>query len=118
MCCLLMISYERHCYNACHTYFFLSFSMKLSLLAAAASAVIAATITLPAFAAPNAKMMKRSTMTVDAACMGAAVTARDSAISTALSDVVTAIQTRGQALAAAWANTDPAARQAAVKAAD
>lgn len=96
--------------------------MKRSLLVAAASTVIVATIAIPAFAEGNGNassaMMKHPKTTVDTACMAAAVTARDTAISTALTAVATAVQTRGQALAAAWGNTDPKARQAAMKAAN
>ncbi len=55
---------------------------------------------------------------VDGACMATAVTTRDTAISAALQLVVTAIQARGTALAAAWTKTDVQERRAAVKAAN
>lgn len=88
--------------------------MKRSLLTLGTLATVLSLSIAPAFAAkaPAAKP------TVDTACMATAVSARDTSIATALQTVVTGIQTRGQALAAAWGNTDPTARKTAVKAAN
>ncbi len=103
------------------SYFFPYFSMKHSLLTRAASTIVAASILLPGIAAaessssPAAKQPKK---TVDTVCMATAVTTRDAAINTALNTVVTALQTRGQALAAAWGITDVVARQTAIKVAN
>ncbi len=88
--------------------------MKYSFPATAASAMLAFTMVLPGVASAASPKAK----TVDTACMATAVGTRDTAISTALSTVVTALQTRGTALTAAWGNTDPKVRAAAVKAAN
>lgn len=96
--------------------------MKRSLATLAASAALAATLIVPAFAqnasSAASTMTKHGKTTVDTACMATAESMRDTAISTALQTVVTAIQKRGQDLSAAWGNADPKARKAAIKAAN
>lgn len=102
-------------------YFFSHFSMKSLLLTRAASALVVGSMLLPSIAfaeSASSAAAKQPKKTVDTACMATAVTTRDAAINTALNVVVTALQTRGQALAAAWGITDVAARQAAIKTAN
>lgn len=86
--------------------------MKRSLLTSALGVVVAASMISPAFASDTPKQPKK---TVDVACIQKAVTDRDGTISAALQIVVAAVTKRGQDLSAAWAQTDPAARKAAVK---
>ena len=96
--------------------------MNRSLVSLAAGAMLAASVIVPAYAETPAsapammqnKSMKQKVM-IDGACMASAVMTRDTAISTALSSVVTALQTRGQSLSSAWGMTDLVARKAAVK---
>lgn len=78
-------------------------------VSAAVSILIAASIITPAFAASSASAKPR----VDGACMATAVTKRDTAVAAALQIVVTAVQTRGTALAAAWTAMDKTAVKAA-----
>jgi hypothetical protein len=88
-------------------------------------ALMALAIAVPVFAqtessslsssAAHSKMMKR---TVNTGCMSAAVSKRDTTISTALQTVVTALQTRGTALSAAWSGTEKAKIKTDVKAAN
>ncbi len=93
--------------------------MKKFLVSAMAAGVITASLVSTSFAAGNGAM-KKAKVTVDPSCMATAVSARDTAISTALGTVVTAIQTRGQSLSTAWTGnpTDAKARNTAIKAAN
>ena len=95
---------------------FISFpfsSMKKFALSVA-SAMLALSLVTPVFAeSMMGEHGMRPNKTVDGACMAAAVTKRDTAISAALQLVVTAIQTRGTALAAAWTAMDKNAVKAA-----
>jgi hypothetical protein len=95
--------------------------MKRSLIISMASTIVATSILLPSIAqaeTTSSAATKQPKKTVDIACMATAVTTRDTAISTALNVVVTALQSRGQALSAAWSITDVTARQTAIKAAN
>lgn len=88
-----------------------------------ASAVLAAVLVIPAFAADTAgtssAMMMHPKMTVNGTCMAAAVTARQGALTAALTALSTAIVTRDTALSAAWTNdTDPKKRKTDLMAAN
>ncbi len=68
--------------------------------------------------APISALAMEGASSFDPACMQAAVTARDTAIGTALdtmySSVKSALATRTQAVSTAWANTDKEARHTAL----
>jgi|GEM_PF-6396589 hypothetical protein len=110
--------------------------MKRFLLLPVAGMLAASAIVTPMFAQGNyddsgsrssesshksedsSRLKPSKKLPVDYACVAQAVVARDTAISTALQTVATAVQTRGQALSAAWTMSGATLRTAAVKAAN
>ncbi len=92
-------------------------------LAAGISGALALAVAIPAFAATDKAMMKSSkaAVTVDTACMQAAIDKRETALIAGVdvysASVKTALTVRKDALKAAWAITDKTARNTAIKAA-
>lgn len=89
-------------------------------LASGVAGILSLSFAMPAFAAPVKPEIKKAA-TVDVACMQAAIEKRDTAIVTSLTSFTSALtaslQTRKDALKAAWALTDATQRNNAIKAA-